>query len=181
MKPYNLLIGLVCLGLLIPQIAAAQFKLNGQMLVRSEYRNGYLQAIPESEDPAGFIAHRARLEASYKVKDFNFFMSIQDVRTWGSTSQANVSDDFLSLHEAWGEFKLGELWQVKLGRQELNYDNARFLGNLDWALQARSHDFALVKYEDGERKLHLGFGFNQSSQNVTDNFFTTANQYRTAQ
>ncbi|MHA7131492.1 alginate export family protein [Algoriphagus namhaensis] len=159
----------------------AQFSLNGQMLVRSEYRNGFNKLINENEDPAGFIAHRARLEASYKIDRLNFFMSIQDVRTWGSTSTANVSDGFLSVHEAWGEISFGENWKLKLGRQELNYDNARFLGNLDWALQARSHDFALMKYEKGDAKLHFGGGLNQDSQKISGNTFSTPNQYKAAQ
>ncbi|MDE0562003.1 hypothetical protein OU792_18550, partial [Algoriphagus sp. NF] len=47
--------------------AYAQFSLNGQMLIRSEYRNGFNKLINENEDPAGFIAHRARLEASYQI------------------------------------------------------------------------------------------------------------------
>ena len=181
MKSIKNLVGLLCIILLAPKASLAQFNLDGQMLIRSEFRNGFLQAIPEDTDPAGFIAHRARLHASYKTDDLNFFMSVQDVRTWGSTSQANVSDNFLSVHEAWGEFNLGESWKIKLGRQELNYDNARFLGNLDWALQARSHDFALAKYEKNDSKLHIGGGFNQDGQRLTDNFFTTPNQYRTAQ
>jgi hypothetical protein len=68
-----------------------------------------------------------------------------------------------------------------LGRQELNYDNFRFLGNLDWALQARAHDFALVKYEQENVKLHFGGAYNQDAQLLTDNLFTTANQYKVAQ
>lgn len=181
MKSFTCTLGLLCIFMIIPTLSFAQFNIDGQMLIRSEFRNGYLQAKPENTDPAGFIAHRARLQASYKSDDLNFYMSVQDIRTWGSTSQANISDNFLSVHEAWGEFKMGEFWKVKLGRQELNYDNARFLGNLDWALQARSHDFALVKYEKEDRKLHIGGGFNQDGQRLTDDFFSTPNQYRTAQ
>ncbi len=181
MKLMKYYLGLLCIAMLAPEASHAQFNLDGQMLIRSEFRNGYLQVIPEDTDPAGFIAHRARLQASYKLDDFKFFISVQDVRTWGSTSQANVSDNFLSVHEAWGEFNLGEFWKIKLGRQELNYDNARFLGNLDWALQARSHDFALAKYEKDDLKLHIGGGFNQDGQRLTGNTFTVANQYRTAQ
>lgn len=167
--------------LLVPMTTYAQFNLDGQILVRSEFRNGYNKLIPEGTDPAGFIAHRARLQASYKLDRFSFYMSIQDVRTWGSTSQANVSDDFLSVHEAYGEVLFGENWKLKLGRQELNYDNARFLGNLDWALQARSHDFVLVKYEKNKAKLHFGGGFNQDGQKLSGNIYTVPNQYRSAQ
>ncbi|MDX5340745.1 MAG: alginate export family protein [Cyclobacteriaceae bacterium] len=181
MKSNVTLVGLAVLSLLVPLKSFAQFTVDGQILVRSEYRNGYNLPIAEGMDPAGFIAHRARLQAGYKMDQFTFYMSVQDVRTWGSTPQANISDDFLSLHEAWGEVSVGERWKIKLGRQELNYDNFRFLGNLDWALQARSHDFALVKYEKEKMKLHMGGGFNQDSQKLSGNLYTIPNQYRTAQ
>lgn len=181
MKSYKLFLGLAAIVMLIPLKSFAQFTVDGQILVRSEFRNGYNKPIQEGLDPAGFIAHRARLQAAYKLDRFNFYMSVQDVRTWGSTSQANISDDFLSVHEAWGELNLGENWKMKLGRQELNYDNFRFLGNLDWALQARSHDFALVKYEKDKAKLHFGGGFNQDGQKLNGNIYTIPNQYRAAQ
>lgn len=168
-------------ALLCTSTVIAQFNIDGQMIVRSEFRHGYSRAIPEAVDPAGFIAHRARLQAGYKHADFNFYMSIQDIRTWGSTAQANITDNFLSVHEAWGEFSFAKHWKVKLGRQELNYDNARFLGNLDWALQGRAHDFALINYEKDDSKLDIGFGFNQDRQALSNNIFTTPNQYRTAQ
>src|SRR5690606_7934902 len=141
MQSIRLIFGVLGLILIFPLHGFAQFTVDGQILIRSEYRNGYNKPIAEGLDPAGFIAHRARLQAGYKMDRFDFYMSIQDVRTWGSTSQANVTDGLLSLHEAYGEVSFGENWKVKLGRQELNYDNFRFLGNLDWALQARSHDF----------------------------------------
>lgn len=181
MKAYKLILFAVGLVLWFPLRSHAQFTVDGQILIRSEYRHGYNRPFAEGLDPAGFIAHRARLQAGYKLDRFDFYMSVQDVRTWGSTSQANVTDGFLSLHEAWGEVKFGENWKVKLGRQELNYDNFRFLGNLDWALQARSHDFALVKYEKEKSKLHFGGGYNQDGQALSGNIFSVANQYRAAQ
>lgn len=159
----------------------AQFNIGGQMVIRSEFRNGYGKLINEKEDPAGFIAHRARIQASYQIDRLNFFMSVQDVRTWGSTPTSNISDGFLSVHEAFAEISFGENWRLKLGRQELNYDNSRFLGNLDWALQARSHDFALMKYEKGTAKFHFGGGLGQDSQKLSGNIHTTPNQFKAAQ
>jgi hypothetical protein len=177
----KILFGLATLMLLVPLHSSAQFTVDGQLIVRSEFRKGYNKPIAESLDPAGFIAHRARIQAGYKLDRLNFYMSIQDIRTWGSTGQANISDDFLSVHEAYAETSFGENWKLKLGRQELNYDNARFLGNLDWALQARSHDFALMKYEKEKAKFHFGGGFNQDSQKLSGNLYTIPNQYRAAQ
>lgn len=171
-----------CLLLALSGISThAQFSLDGQLIQRTEYRNGYNRLIEKGADPAAFIAHRARLQASYQASMFTFFASIQDVRTWGNTSQVKLTDDYLSLHEAWLEMKLSEEWKIKLGRQELNYDNARFLGNLDWQLQARAHDFGLVKYEKGSAKFHFGGGFNQNAQQLSGNLFTINNQYKAAQ
>ncbi|HSP83464.1 MAG TPA: hypothetical protein VLN72_07010, partial [Gillisia sp.] len=103
-----------------------------------------------------------------------------DVRTWGNTSQVKLTDPSLSLHEAWAETFLSDNFSVKLGRQELNYDNFRFLGNLDWALQGRAHDFALLKYEKGTAKFHVGGGYNQDKESLSGNFFSTPNQYKVA-
>lgn len=159
----------------------AQFKVDGQILQRSEYRNGFGGLIRENQDPALFTAHRARLQALYEMDNFTFYMSVQDVRTWGSTPQIKATDNFLSVHEAWAQVKVGEHLQIKLGRQELNYDNFRFLGNLDWALQARAHDFALAKYEKGTMKFHFGGAYNQAAQSLTDQPFLIPNQYKAAQ
>jgi len=159
----------------------AQFNIDGQIVQRTEYRNGYNLLIEEKEDPAVFIAHRARLQAAYKFEKLHFYMSVQDVRTWGSTQQAKANDPFFSVHEAWAETWLTDRLSLKLGRQELNYDNFRFLGNLDWALQARAHDFALVKFEKDNLKLHLGGGYNQDAQKLSGNTFTVPNQYKVAQ
>ncbi|HEV7333911.1 MAG TPA: alginate export family protein [Flavisolibacter sp.] len=159
----------------------AQFNLDGQLVQRTELRNGYGRLIRENADPAAFVAHRARLQASYVKESFTFLASVQDVRTWGNTPQTKLTDDYLSLHEAWLEMALSENWKLKLGRQELNYDNARFLGNLDWALQGRAHDFGLVKFEKAAAKLHFGGGYNQNAQQLSGNVFTIPNQYKTAQ
>lgn len=159
----------------------AQFDLNGQLLQRGEFRNGYGKLISLNAEPAAFVTQRTRLQATYKTEKLEFFTSIQDIRLWGNTSQIKLSDDFLSLHEGWAQLRLDSNWTIKLGRQELNYDNARFLGNLDWAMQARAHDFLLLKRESKKHKIHIGGGFNQNSESLTENVFTLNNQYKTAQ
>ena len=161
--------------------ALAQFSVDGQLVQRGEYRHGYGRLISEGEDAAVFIGQRARLNAQYKMDRFSFFVSVQDVRTWGSTPQIKATDNFLSVHEAWAETKLLENLSIKLGRQELNYDNFRFLGNLDWALQGRAHDFALLKYEKEKMKLHAGAGFNQENEKLSGTLYTMPNQYKAAQ
>lgn len=159
----------------------AQFNLDGQLIQRAEYRNGFGKLLNQGEESAGFIGQRARLAANYQKDNLSIHVSIQDVRTWGSAPQTKTTDGYLSVYEAYAQIKTSENWNVKLGRQELNYDNFRFLGNLDWALQGRSHDFALAKYEKDKVKFHFGAGYNQDGEKLSGNVFATPNQYKTAQ
>lgn len=174
-------ITLSALFLLLSFTAQAQFTVDGQLVQRGEYRHGFGVPIPDSAKAAAFISQRARISAQYKTDRFTFYASVQDVRTWGNAPQINATDPYLSLHEAWAETQLGKHFSLKLGRQELNYDNARFLGNLDWALQGRAHDFALARFEKDNMKLHAGAGYNQDAEKLSGNTFTIPNQYKVAQ
>lgn len=178
-KLTSLMIGL--LVMLTTQIAKAQFTVDGQIIQRSEFRNGFGQLISKDKDVAAFIAHRSRIRALYEMETFTFYMSIQDIRTWGSAPQVKATDADLSVHEVWASAKTGKNRQVKLGRQEPNYDNYRFLGNLDRALQGSPHEFALVKYEKENTKIHFGGTYNQGGQALARNAFTASNQQKTAQ
>ena len=70
----------------------------------------------------------------------------------------------------------------------LDYDNARFLGDLDWAAQGRSHDLALFIYEDdtAQWKLHAGTAFNQAAGppepiRLANTVYTGVNNYKAMQ
>lgn len=159
----------------------AQFTFDGQYMQRAEYRHGYGQLIQQNQEYAALIGHRARIQGSWKKNRLTMYMSAQDVRIWGNTPQLKSSDGLLSVHEAWCEYGFSDTWSMKLGRQELNYDNVRFLGNVDWLFQARAHDFALVKFEKNNHKLHFGGGFNQNQETLNGNILHSPNQYKAAQ
>ncbi|MCB9263225.1 MAG: hypothetical protein H6607_12695 [Flavobacteriales bacterium] len=161
-------------------MANAQFTFNAQSLQRGEYRNGYNKIMSLHTAPAVFVAHRLRLETTYKMDSVKFYMSVQDIRTWGATPSTKLSDNFLSLYEGYVEFPVAKNMVAKAGRQELAYDNARFLGNLDWAVQARSHDFLLFKCEKKDRKLHFGGGYSADNQTLTRSTYQT-NNFKEAQ
>lgn len=183
MKKRNILKtgGIFTLFWIVFSSVKAQFSIDGQLVQRGEYRHGFGKIMEKNEKPAAFIAQRARIQMNYIVDRFTFYTSIQDVRTWGNTAQLNATDPFLSLHEAWVELNIKKNASLKIGRQELNYDNFRFLGNVDWALQARSHDMALFKYKNKNSKLHIGATFNQDDQKLHGNQFINTSQYKTAQ
>ncbi|MGL6022803.1 MAG: alginate export family protein [Chitinophagaceae bacterium] len=97
-----------------------------------------------------------------KKDKLKFGLVIQDTRTWGATGQIQIGDyNNLFLHESYADLLLTDYFSIKIGRQELNYDDARILGNLDWLMQARSHDVVLFKYENPKLfTLHIGGGYN---------------------
>lgn len=161
--------------------ASAQFTLSGEFRPRTEYRHGFSTLIADQEKAAFFTSQRTRLNLRYAKDELSFYVSLQDIRVWGEVPQLNRSDINTSVHEAWAELKLNPQWALKLGRQQLVYDNARILGNVDWAQQARSHDLALLKWKgDGNSQFHAGFAFNQDSERRVNTTYTV-NSYKTMQ
>ena len=153
----------------------AQLIISGQIRTRTEYRDGQGTPIPETASPAIFTSQRSRLNVGYSGYRFKIYTSIQDVRVWGQdASMINRTTldayDGLMLHEAWGELSLVDTgkviknFQVRIGRQELVYDDVRLLGNLDWLQQARRHDAILFKFEHNGWTAHAGAAYNQNSE-----------------
>ena len=159
----------------------SQFTLDAQLRPRFEYRHGYKTLFPNDADPAAFVSQRTRLNTGYKTEKLHFYLSAQDVRVWGDVPQLNTADENgFSLHQAWAEVHLVSNLNMKIGRQEIVYDDQRFFGNVDWAQQGRSHDAAILKFEPNYLKLHFGAAYNQDSENRTGNVLTT-NTYKSFQ
>ncbi|SKC05096.1 alginate export family protein [Dyadobacter psychrophilus] len=179
MKTNLYLLLLVTAGfcLLYSRNAHAQFSLSGQLRTRSELLHGQGSPLSKSDKPAFFTSQRTRLNAGYKGYRTQFFVAVQDVRVWGQDASTNnrITNPALNglmLHEAWGEIslldtnqtKLGKEFALKIGRQELLYDDSRLLGNLDWLQQARRHDAALLKYGSNGFTAHIGIAYNQNRE-----------------
>ncbi len=164
----------------------AQFTLNGQIRPRFESRNGVGNLVPIGTKNADFISQRTRLIFGYKWDRLTVGASVQDVRVWGAdASSISNTDNRLFLHEGWAELTLAnkadttikvnllDLMTLKIGRQELVYDDARLIGNLDWLQQGRRHDMALLKVVHRGWQVDLGFAYNQN----TDAFGYTNTSY----
>ena len=166
---------------IISATSFGQFTLSGEIRPRAEYRHGY-QTVADTNQSAGFfVDQRSRINVNYKVSDYEFYVSLQDIRTWGSNSQLNVSDGFLAVHQAWAKVNFKKGWGLKLGRQEIVYNDHRIFGNVGWAQQARSHDAALLQYKKGKSKLDLGFAFNQNGPTSVGTSYSVAKSYRDMQ
>lgn len=168
----------------------AQITLSGQVRPRFEFRNSSGTLRPIAADPAFFISQRSRLNFNYKQSRVVFRMSVQDVRVWGQDASTISSSDGsrLGIHEAWadviltnkkdGSFqkKSVDYFSIKTGRQEIEYDDGKLLGNHDWLQQARRHDAIVFKLENKGWKVDLGAAINRNDAfNFNGNFYTPAN------
>jgi hypothetical protein len=184
-------IAISLLSLIAAQQARGQLSLTGQLRTRTEYRNGLGTLRPTTSKPAFFTSQRTRLTFSYKWNRVTFQTSLQDVRVWGQDAStiSNADGNKLGTHEAWAEVVLAnkkdstfkksavEYLALKIGRQELLYDDSRLLGNLDWLQQGRRHDALLVKMLHKGWQLDAGFAFNQNTDafNYNGTFYVPAN------
>ena len=160
--------------------------LNAQVRPRGEIRHGLGNPVDAGAPAAAFVSQRTNLNLGFRWDKLNFNVDIRDVRVWGQDASqiSNADGNKLFLHQAWGEFILAttadtncklkiDNLSVKIGRQEINYDDARLLGNLDWLQQGRRHDAAILKFLHKGYQADLGVAFNQN----TDAFNTTGVQY----
>ncbi|WP_396601287.1 alginate export family protein [Algibacter sp. R77976] len=156
------------------QIAIAQLEIGADIRPRFEYRHGFNNLFPDNAEPGAFVVQRSRLNFKYSLDKLDVMMSIQDVSTWGDTRQIDATDsnNSFSLFQAWIEYRVNENWSTKLGRQVLSYDDQRILGGLDWAMQGRFHDAALIKYKKDSFIADFGFAFSQDSQSSVGNVYT---------
>ncbi len=160
----------------------AQLSVSGELRPRAEYRNGYKTLTADASEPALFVSQRTRLNTQFTSENYTLFISLQDVRVWGDVPQLNTTDkNGLAVHEAWGQVKFKPNFAVKLGRQEIIYDDSRIFGNVGWAQQARSHDAAIFKFWNENFKLDLGVAYNQDEEALFGNIYTVTGNYKAMQ
>ncbi len=180
----------LCILAIQPQLRA-QFSLIGQLRTRTELRNGYGNLPVKDAAMAAFTSQRARLTFGYKMDRVTFGLAIQDVRVWGQDAStiSNADGNRLMVHEAWADLvllnradstiatKAIDYLSLKIGRQEMVYDDSRLIGNLDWLQQGRRFDATLLKAQHKGWALDLGVGFNQNTDafGVAGTYYTPAN------
>lgn len=173
-----LFIAIFCL--VTGNLVMAQFSLSGEFRPRTEYSHGYSTLAAEDQKASLFTTQRTRLNFDYKMDLLKVGLVLQDVRTWGNQAQLVNNEDFAtSVHQAWAEIGLSKGLDLKVGRQELVYDDSRILGNVGWAQQARSHDLALLKYS-GKLNVHLGIAHHENT-NRKNNLYDGPDAYKDLQ
>ncbi len=161
---------------------AQEFDLSAELRPRYESRNGFSKLATTDADAANFVSQRSRLNFNFKQDKLKLGISVQNVRVWGDVSTLSSSDkNGVALHEAWGEALLSDKFSVKLGRQELIYDDHRIFGNVGWAQQGRSHDALVAKYvANANNRFDFGIAYNANGETLARETYAL-NQYKAFQ
>lgn len=153
---------------------SAQLKITGEIRPRFEFRNGYKTISDSSKIPTFFVNQRTRINIQYKKEKINTKISFQDARVWGD-QKSRTHKASIGLHEAWAEYLFNDKFSIKAGRQEIAYENKRFLSNVDWNTVGVAHDALTLKYHTDGVKIDLCGSFNQSTENIFGTDYTALN------
>ena len=160
-KLYCLVLALLFSFGLKAQEADNVFNLDAQLMTRGELRAGGFKADSlDSERVSHFALGRYRIIADYQRSWLNVRLTPQYTGVWGQGSAGVV------LYEGWAKMQSKKGLFVKIGRQELTYDDGRIIGNDDWTMTAPTHDVLKLGYDGESHKVHLLAAYNQNAENI---------------
>ncbi len=172
----------VLVTLVVTNLTAQQFDMSAEVRPRYENKHGYKTLLPTDADGSNFVSQRTRLNFNFKHEKIRLGVSLQNVRVWGDVGTLSSDDNATALHEAWAEALLSDKISLKLGRQEIVYDDHRIFGSVGWAQQARSHDAFIFKYTpNANNKLDVGLALNADGQGGIDALYSNAAGYKAFQ
>ena len=143
------------------QEADNEFSIDAQLVTRGELRVGGFKADSlDKEGISHFALGKYRITADYKRSWLEVRLSPQFSGVWGQASAG------LNLYEGWAKLQSEKGLFVKIGRQELTYDDGRIIGNDDWTMTAPTHDVLKLGYDGENHKVHLLAAYNQNAENI---------------
>jgi len=143
----------------------SQFTLSGELRPRFEYRNGFKRLPDTLSEFAAFVSQRSRICFDYKTDKIKTKISFQDVGVWGS-EKFKTDSATVGLYEAWAEIPLCDSLSLKVGKQEISYDNERLFGICNWNQLGNTHNAAMLKYHKNGLQIDFTGAFNQAAENL---------------
>ena len=138
-----------------------EFSLDAQLVTRGELRvGGFHGDSLDKERVSHFALGKYRITADYKRSWLEVKLSPQFSGIWGQASAG------LNLYEGWAKLQSEKGLFLKIGRQELAYDDGRIIGNDDWTMTAPTHDVLKLGYDGDNHKVHLLAAYNQDAENI---------------
>lgn len=151
----------------------AQFSIDAQVRPRAEAWRGY-RVLPNDtlSDPLFYISQRTRLSFNFNSDVIDVKFTAQDVRLWGSEDIYSSTSAFgrttgIDLYEGWVAVRPFNNFMIRVGRQELNYDDGRLLWNRNWNQFGTTYDMLLMAYENNGWKVHGAFSWYNNVYSAT--------------
>ncbi len=163
----------------------AQFEIDGQFRTRAQVLHGYKKPVSENTNAAFHVGQRSRLNFKYHNNRIKTLISIQDVRVWGDENLVNPtgvmgkSSNTIDLYEAWVELNTGTMSRLRLGRQEMKYDDQRHISWRNWWDRGQTYDAVLFSYfnNDSGWQFDLSASYNSKSADLTGNDYSDGDEY----
>jgi hypothetical protein len=143
--------------LLITQSTFAQLTINGQFRTRGEWRDGYRTLSTDQNYATPLVSQRSRIIFNFTEDEFEFRLSAQDARVWGQNWNT-LSNNSMHVYEAWWLYKFNDRFAIKLGRQELRYDDQRIIAIRNYSITGATYDAALFTYNNNEKGTSIHWG-----------------------
>lgn len=161
---------------------AQEFIINAEIRPRFENRHGFKALINPEEEGANFISQRSRVSLDFHKEKLSLGISLQNIRVWGDVYTMATDDKAIAFHQAWANYQFSEIFSLKIGRQEILYDDSRIFGNVDWAQQARSFDAVIAKFKFQKNGiLDIGYSLNNDSEQLINSLYSNIAGYKTFQ
>lgn len=162
----------------LSQIGIAQnVVIDGEIRPRIEMQDGYKSPVLKANDPGYFTSQRTRLGLTFTSGLLTTQITLQDSRVFGQYASSDATAS-TNIFEAWADMVLLPGASLKIGRQQLKYDDNRLFSAPAWSLNGTTHDLALFKFSVNDYQAHIGLAYNNKSEVSTETFFTPGAKYR---
>lgn len=155
-------------------------KISGMVRVRPEIKDNFNF---DTDNKYNFVGQKVWLTAEKEFADKSrAVITLQDVRIWGgqnpSITDTGTERQATDVREAFLQLKnfLWSPFELKVGRQKLEYGEQMFVGALDWANVGRSFDGAKLTWDTEKNNLQVfGTMIQAWRSNDLNNAASTAN------
>lgn len=159
----------------------AQFEISAELRPRFELNNGYANVPTNQTEPTYFVSQRSRINLNFNQEKYRMYFSLQDVRVWGADNIATGTGSLMNtgstgIHQVWAEFDMFKNSRIRVGRQELKYDDQRLLAGRNWNQYGQTYDALLYSYKRENWQFDVVLSYNNdaskgSSAGFGDNNF----------
>jgi len=160
----------------------SQVTIDAEFRPRFEYRAGFNQPLADTLKSALVTMQRTRLNFNYTSGLVNAKLTLQDARVFGETDTkqpASATTGSLGVYEAWAELLVYSGTSLKIGRQNVQFEDGRLFSLSPWSNTGNAHDLAQLRYQMDGLDIQLGYAYgNQKVLNADTAYYSVSKMYK---